>query len=493
MNKFVMFLSASLFVFVLFSCKNNGEYDSNVNTIDRKVSLTREEFISIAYDNPKELSKREVQFIIMMFEITLEKEILAKENVDNISLYEAKEKYYLSLDGNRFISKSDAISNLSSNEAIPIYRCDLIQKSDTGFVFVSADERFPCVLAYVPKGNLNKREMSSVYTGIDIMLELSEKSLLNNIAYFNHLKDSLRERTLEKISKELEISVSDATFDKVRDYLTVEGKPATKSSIIPRLSGLMGQINPLITTQWAQQQPYNYQLNTGCDELVMGNYVSHYPAGCLVTAAAQVIAHIEPSMQVTRVNGQTVTINWAQLKQTPSLLPGWFYTNVPTDIQNRIDMVSGLIKVIFTGSSTIQGCEGSSTNVANMLTYLNTKISTGEYTSGLNVTTVKSSLDAMKVVIAGGRNSSGTTGKDSHAWILDGYAICSKVSNTTNTSDTIKALVQNYDLFLHANMGWSGTGDGYYFVNSNLVVTFDTGDGYHYDSNFWFIPNLTSK
>jgi hypothetical protein len=161
MKKIKLFVSASLLAFVFFSCKNGGQDEPDyVRTTDKKVSLTQEEFMSIAYDNPKELSEHQVQLIIRMFEVTLEKEILAKGNADDM-LYEAKDKYYLDLDGNRVISKSDASS--SSSETVPVYRYDMVQKNDTGFVFVSADERFPCVLAYVPKGNFNKKDMSSVY------------------------------------------------------------------------------------------------------------------------------------------------------------------------------------------------------------------------------------------------------------------------------------------------------------------------------------------
>jgi hypothetical protein len=494
-NKTKLFLSTSLLAFVFFSCKNNGQ-NGDVSLIEKKAMLTQEEFISIAYDNPKELSPKEIQAVIMMFEINLNKEILLSKDKP-LSSYEAKEKYYLTLDGNKqIVSKSDVYPYKTIPDGtVPVYKYDMIQSKDTGFVYVSADERFPCVLAYVPKGNSNKKNISSVYTGMDIMLELSEKSLLNNIAYFNHLKDSLRESTLEKISIELDISISDAVYDKIRDYLIVEGEPAAKATTIPQLSGVLGCIVPLITTKWDQQQPYNYQLNAGCNEPVMPPYVSHYPAGCLVTAAAQVIAHIEPNMQVSKVDGGTITINWTQLKQTPFLLFGWS-SDITTNELERIDMASGLFKDIFNGSSTIQGCDGSITNITNMRNYLNTKISTGAYTTGMNITTVKSSLDAMKIVLAGGENNtSPTTTKDSHAWILDGYAICTKGTNTVNSSSAAtKALVNNYDLFLHANMGCSGTGDGYYYVNSNLTITFDAG--YDDESNkysFWFIPNLTNK
>ncbi|GHT58228.1 hypothetical protein AGMMS50239_02390 [Bacteroidia bacterium] len=495
-----LFLSASLLAFVFFSCDNRQDDSNDVPTIEKKVTLTQEEFLSIAFDNPKELSEQDIQFVIKMFEITLNKEILVKNNLVNAS-YNAKEKYYLSLDGKkRFASKSEA----NSSEIVPIYRYDLIQNTDTGFVFVSADERFPSVLAYVPKGDLNKKDDASVFAGIEMMLELSEESLLNNIKYFNHLKDSLRDHTLEKISKELEINVSEVAYNKVRDNLIVEGKPATKSIVIPQLSGTLGQIGPLVTTKWGQGQPYNYQIAEGCDEFIMGtDYVSHYPAGCLVTAAAQVLAHIQPAMQVTRVNGQSVTINWSQLKQTPSIEPGWsYFSGVPASEQNRIDMVSGLIKHIFNGTSTTPNCDGSSTVLNSMWTCLNSKISMGSSASGMNVTTVKSSLDAMKIVLAGGVRNKGTANAGSHAWIIDGYAICIKGVNTVisaSSNVSTKELVNNYDLFLHANMGWEGTGDGYYYVNSNLTITFDpnvnlNNDGnYNYNSDFWFRPNLTSK
>ena len=53
-------------------------------------------------------------------------------------------------------------------------------------------------------------------------------------------------------------------------------------------------------------------------------------------------------------------------------------------------------------------------------------------------------------------------------------------------------LVKNFDFYFHANMGWGGYYDGFYLVNKDLSITFDTSNG-SYDRNFSMIYNIINK
>lgn len=61
-----------------------------------------------------------------------------------------------------------------------------------------------------------------------------------------------------------------------------------------------GKIGPLTTTQWDQVSPYNLYADptTGTnDEGAFDfRYDNRYPAGCVVTAMAQIAAYLKPSM-----------------------------------------------------------------------------------------------------------------------------------------------------------------------------------------------------
>ncbi|MCS2590103.1 hypothetical protein NXX56_00435 [Bacteroides thetaiotaomicron] len=53
-------------------------------------------------------------------------------------------------------------------------------------------------------------------------------------------------------------------------------------------------------------------------------------------------------------------------------------------------------------------------------------------------------------------------------------------------------LVKNFDFYFHTNMGWGGYYDGFYLVNKDLSITFDTSNG-SYDRNFSMIYNIINK
>ena len=71
----------------------------------------------------------------------------------------------------------------------------------------------------------------------------------------------------------------------------------------------------------------------------------------------------------------------------------------------------------------------------------------------------------------------------SHAFILDGFAYWRPQT---------RYLVKNFDFYFHTNMGWGGYYDGFYLVNKDLSITFDTSNG-SYDRNFSMIYNIINK
>ena len=68
-------------------------------------------------------------------------------------------------------------------------------------------------------------------------------------------------------------------------------------------------------------------------------------------------------------------------------------------------------------------------------------------------------------------------------FILDGFAYWRPQT---------RYLVKNFDFYFHTNMGWGGYYDGFYLVNKDLSITFDTSNG-SYDRNFSMIYNIINK
>lgn len=88
------------------------------------------------------------------------------------------------------------------------------------------------------------------------------------------------------------------------------------------------------------------------------------------------------------------------------------------------------------------------------------------------------------VAIMGGTHTANEQAeKGSHAWVIDGYAICTKTS---------REILRNNDLYFHANMGWDGTDNGFYKVNADASTDFETTLG-TYNINFWEITEIHKK
>lgn len=167
------------------SCQQNDELQVDGN--DSKVKLSRNEYLSVAFDNPETVTEAQALEIVKGFISTNTN----SRGVTNVSPSVTKKIY---LNGSLSRSKSD---NLPT---VPVYEIALNTPEDKGFALVSGDERMPCVLAYSEKGEINDTVTNK---GAALMLKEATASLVYNIGVYNQLKDSLREKTLQKIAENL--------------------------------------------------------------------------------------------------------------------------------------------------------------------------------------------------------------------------------------------------------------------------------------------------
>lgn len=430
-----------------------------------KVELTNAEAASIAFDNPTEISENEVLDILNEFCQSSENGLKSAPNASIVS------KYFISNENDAKQLTKSAYSSNSAGISIPIYEIQVVEGSDEGVAYVSADSRIPKVLAYVPK-----KAKEGTETAKDIMLDLSQKAALDYVNRIKNLKDSLREQTLEKVGQELGLK-SVIEFDGVKDYLLVADDLRMKSLPVENPSGVMVQVGPFASVQWGQSEPYNIKL----PKLPMFNDM-HFPAGCGVVAMATCLSIVTPDMKVNSIN-----VNWAYLKQRPYIVGLPLYGN-PTetvDPQDKLDMMGYLIHDIYYGSSTTTAFDkdpyfgSSGTTSANMESYLKKHINIDTWRS-MNLDDQLVSMNARNPIVM-----SGTTvdKSGSHAWVIDGYRLCKKRT---------RELIKIYDIYFHANMGWDGTDDGYYMIASDLSLDFETGAN-HYNSNLHQMCNARKK
>ena len=85
-----------------------------------------------------------------------------------------------------------------------------------GLAIVATNAKLPSIIAFIPnKGGEKVMERS----GANELLHASKASYLYKAIKTRELVDSLRQPTLEKISKELEIPINEITYEKIENYL----------------------------------------------------------------------------------------------------------------------------------------------------------------------------------------------------------------------------------------------------------------------------------
>jgi len=142
--KKIFFYTTILFV-TLNSCDREEMSSKEIDQIE-KVSLTPEEIISISFNDPKELSESEVLDLVDDFPLTLNPEV--KRKFENATASISRKLYYDENGG--FSSTKKIAAKHSKGLTLPIYDVDVVKGNIKMKAYVSADERYPSVLAYVP-------------------------------------------------------------------------------------------------------------------------------------------------------------------------------------------------------------------------------------------------------------------------------------------------------------------------------------------------------
>lgn len=449
MNKKTFFLLISV-VFVLASC-GQQELQNVVggDELHKPIELTPEEYASIAYSGDNNLSEEDV--------ISITKDFVNKSstrNANNITFSIEKK-----------VKVDSPNTRAADNSSIYVYYVNVNAGNEKGIALVGGDKRFPEVLSYRSKTNtitLFENE------GVQIMNEIAKQTMLNEIEYYKYLQDSLQEITLAKIAKQY--GKETVKFSEIENQIFIKNYDLTRT-VRPE-GTLVSLIGPFTNTAWDQAYPYNaYLAKTDDANFANGYYNYRYPTGCVITAGAQILAYYQPTVVTYGVN-----MDWKNLLSSPYIF---------SDEYAKVDQVANLMKYMGAETGTSYGPNGGSTSVEKLISFLNRYgITMDGAVKGMNVARVKASLDAVRMVVVTGKHvdtkSANTSG--GHAWLLDGYQIRKK-----NTREILKI---NH-IYVHANMGWGGTDNGYYIVGDDQSLVFNTTNGL-YNTNIKLYCNVRS-
>lgn len=340
--------------------------------------------------------------------------VTAAVNAERVSKQDALQKAQVFMPGKQFGEARGFARSANPSEGEPFYVFNA--EGNKGFVIVSGDDRTTEILGYSKTGQLD----------------------------INQLPENLR-GWLEGYARQIEA-------------LGTSAKPAEKA----KTRGAAGRkaVNPLIQTQWDQDEPYNLM----CPD---GNLVDYYEVGydannrcvtgCVATAMAQVLYYWQCQdgcdaidsypigyydddwnfIETNRVKGlPATTFKWDKMKTV--------YTS--GEIGEAADAVAELMRYCGQAVSMDYGTDGSAAGISPyiMARYFGfgknaRQVVRSLYSSSVWENMIYQEVSEERPVLYGGSSISG-----GHQFIVDGY--------------------DGNGLF-HMNWGWGGKSDGYYVLS----------------------------
>lgn len=484
MRKYILPLFLTAFLAV--SCK---DYIDEVNYIPEKdkLVLTDQEYTSIAYDNPKEISEEDILNLIKDFQIinakVKDEGITRNNELKSISLVK---KYYISRKRNNVVCAASTRTANDSEIVAPMYEVKLAKNDKTeDFAIVCGDERAAKVLFY-GEDCLLTDEMN---IETRFLVELSKRSVLDDIEFVEEIKKEKRDSTLAKIGRELNIPLDKVSYEFIKDRITTEQFSTTRinppGGVDEPTKRVVSYVAPMSKVTWNQIDPYNTQMpiHKIADPSRKSFSENNIVVGCANVAIATLFSIIKPAITGRTSTNRQILIDWDYVTSEPYLFTNIF--NPSNNSEPRmIEMIGSLMRSIYNETKsypdtvwvekTVDGrverhlcTEMTSTLPSDMIEYLQNKTnySANGYTL-FNAELVKQSLAEGKPVLLWGsgrfvdaNNNIIEKSKDEkpgHAWLIDGFIMTKPSGQVTN------------DLYWSVNMGWGkDISKGYFKTEKN--------------------------
>lgn len=424
------------------------------------VELTKEEFVSIAFDNPKTLTDTEISELVKGF-LSHRSNNIAVKSSPKISI---DREAWKSMQGTNPRTKE------KGKDVPPIFKVELETEKKRNVLWVSADERFATVTAHyeVP----DDAKLSDINDGSLALLEATEELIVNEIEKIEIIKDSLRTATLEKLAVTWGVNSKELEFEKIKERIKINGLPQVKAPIIrdPYTLGTPVQSHgPFLFTRWSKGMPYNRLMAQVCPSNWLWD--NRYAISSVVVATSQVLAFLQPSMTLSGT-----TMNWEYLTENQEIHEeSDYFGGYVQDPLARRNMVATLMRDVGSLCGVSYTCTGASVNFNNVRSFLTSRGIAIGTNVGMNIPVIKSSVENIKPVIMYGQTSSG----GGHWWVVDGTYV------TTGSS----SYIPGYNVYIHANMSEGAYYSGYYLVGTSATLTFETGFA-TFSKNFQAYPNI---
>lgn len=502
---------------LIASCVDEIHKEAIDNVGSIQILLTPEEYTSIAYDTPRELSQSEIFSIVDEFQNINSKienkEITRSADISNITVID---KYYIKSDQKGIVKSSITRSKNLQGIDIPIFEIELSKANNKkDYVVVCGDDRAAKVFFYAKDYYPNNRmSLETKY-----LFELSKKNILSEVELVEKIKSEKRDSTLIKISKKIKIPKEQVSYNNLKKYIVTTDDINTKSVLNPpggvnKPTRIISFVNPMTKITWSQDYPYNNEFPIGPVYSGGKHYdMTNYSVGCANIAVATLFSVIKPAMVGYSNNGETL-VDWDYVTSMKSIYidedPA--YSSPP----KLVSMVTGLLLKIYEGTKSFPVYRemevydeninlvrknviiSTDTKSGNMLDYVR-KMATfsGDKNTVFNAESARQSLFAKKPVLLFGNgyyvNDSFQITEEyknqhpGHAFLIDGYFMTKRSGQVGN------------DHYWSVNMGWGNSmSKGYFKTQDNFQdcdIIFGWGGVYllYYTQEQNMIYNITKS
>lgn len=454
-NRILLLMIASLCV-VLVSCQSDVSILDTDASFESSIELTKEELLSISYEGNPELSNMQVTNVLSDF----------------IGSRQASRSLQLSNVDIRFVSKHEVNGGESMMKSVDKvdqkpYVCEMETTlgANKYVALVSADRRFPYVIAYFSKDDKSREDEQNI-----ALVKFSEKFMLHNIAYIQSLRDSLYNTTIKKVTDKLSLNGEKIELGQYANRIKLVDAATRAQIITTEPDNAIAGNGPFIQVSWDQGMPYNRLMDQNCSDNWLWDY--RYPISSVVVSTAEILSYFRPSMTVGNM-----VVDWDYLCKNEEIFEDddYFGSHVQDPIKKR-NMVATLMKYIGEQCEVNYSCNSSSVYFSKVVDFLKKYDINMSDKQDLNVTTLKSSIDEFEPVFMYGKTSSG----GGHWWVVDGY----RTQVTTRGT-----FFPGYNVYMHANMGMGKSYTGYYLVGSDGSLTFDASFA-HFNSELSMYANI---
>lgn len=456
-----------LLIFLLSACSQSLENEGIDTSPEKLVNLTQEEYLSIVYENPSELDTIAVKLLVSDFLTSIEE----NEKSTNTSTRSVSSNFSLNVNSKSYFTEENGSSTRSSSGSeikLPIYEVNVTSNKGVGVVYVSADERNAEVITYIPQ--TAKDEELFIKSGSAFLVKWAKESSYERLMETERIRKELHDTTIAKISKQLGIDESQVTVESILDRISVGETRATP--VDHPSTSVVSMVAPIVKTEWSQNSPYNLSLAKPNAPSTQ----AHVYTGCAVTAACQLMTAIKPNLTL----GGTV-IDWDYLSETPTIT-----SNAP---QRKVDMLGKLHTWVFDQLDAVAQYDiygyhnGTGVSASSQIWFYGNYFNHSEDYSTYDPDALLRSFNAGRPSLIRGQG---------HAWIVDGYIIANKAV-TSSAKSTRAVIIQYYDMFWHANLGWGGTANGYYKLKPDAHVVFEASGHTFTTEGLSVYPGLYKK